>query len=187
MKDLERIYISFEEAAREYRTGQACGKGCSFCCSHAGSIDMTTLEGVRIRDAVQKFPRPRQKNIEKILYREVREREKGNKVPCPFLMKNNACMIYEVRPFSCRRVYSLHVCTREHPPQVNRKVMEIAQDHIRQLQTLDSTGYSGHISYILHMLDAPAFFTTYQGGGFKPEEITVFGKSHNIIINRSVI
>lgn len=98
-------------------------------------------------------------------------------------MKNNACMIYEVRPFSCRRIYSIHVCTQENPPTVNRQVMEAADQSIKELQQLDNTGYSGHLSYILYMLSIPAFMDVYKTGGFKPEEIMAFGKSHKIVIN----
>ena len=62
--------------------------------------------------------------------------------------------------------------------------MDMGQNAIRKLQQLDITGYSGHISYVLHMLDTPAFLTTYLNGEFKPREIMVFGKSHNISINQ---
>ena len=95
-------------------------------------------------------------------------------------------MIYEVRPFSCRRIYSTHVCTRENPPVVNRRVMEAADQSIKELQQLDNNGYSGHLSYILYMLSFPAFLNTYEKGEFKPEEIMDFGKSHKIIINKQI-
>ncbi len=101
--------------------------------------------------------------------------------------KNNACMIYEVRPFSCRRIYSTHVCSRENPPRVNRQVMEAAGQSIKELQQLDITGYSGHLSFILYMLSTPAFLDTYMEGKFKPEEIMEFGKTHNIAINKTIL
>lgn len=107
--------------------------------------------------------------------------------PCPFLMKNNACMIYEVRPFSCRRIYSAHVCSRENPPVVNRQVMEAADRSIKELQRLDIIGYTGHLSYILYMLSSPAFLNTYKKGEFKPEEIMEFGKAHKIAINKMMV
>jgi uncharacterized protein len=88
------------------------------------------------------------------------------------------------RPFTCRRIYSLETCSRRRPPILNRRVMELGDDTIRSLQMLDETGYSGHISFILHMLDAPVFRNTYLNGAFKPEEIADFGKTHQIIINR---
>ncbi len=181
---LKKIYKAFDDNTREYKTDTACDKGCGFCCKEAGSIDITTLEGLVIRKAMKGFSRSRQKSLTKIFQQEIRKREEKVMAPCPFLMKNNACMIYEVRPFSCRRIYSTHVCTRENPPAVNRQVMDAADETIKQLQQLDHTGYSGHLSYILYMLSTPAFLNTYENGGFKPEEIMEFGKSHKIVINR---
>ena len=64
--------------------------------------------------------------------------------------------------------------------------MDIAAETIRSLQQLDDTGYSGHISYVLHMLAVPKFLSTYLSGEFKPEEIVHFGKTFNIVINRVV-
>ncbi len=154
---------------------QACEKGCGFCCKEAGSIDITTLEGLAIRNAMKALPRSRQKTLTKLFQQEIKKKGKGRCHPLPvFLMKNSACMIYEDRPFSCRRIYSTHVCTRENPPMVSRQVMEDAADAIKALQELDITGYSGHLSYILYMLSIPQFLDTYLKGACKPEEIHGF-------------
>ncbi len=184
---LKDIYEAFARKADELKRESACEKGCGFCCKEAGSIDITTLEGLAIRNAMKALPRSRQKTLTKLFQQEIKKREKGVVTPCPFLMKNNACMIYEDRPFSCRRIYSTHVCTRENPPMVNRQVMEDAADTIKALQELDITGYSGHMSYILYMLSTPQFLDTYLKGECKPEEIMVFGKSHKIVINKMVV
>ena len=95
-------------------------------------------------------------------------------------------MLYESRPFTCRRIYSLAVCGTEQHPVVNRKVMDLGEKTIRRLQQLDDTGYSGHLSFILYMLNTPAFFQTYLEGRFQPEAVLDFGKSHGIVINRMV-
>ena len=60
----------------------------------------------------------------------------------------------------------------------------MAQETVREIQRLDDTGYSGHISFILFMLDAPRFRKTYLAGGFEPAEVMDFGKTHGIVINR---
>lgn len=187
LKKLQPIYQAFEEETREQTRGKACTRGCSFCCEAAGSIDITTLEGMAIRGAMEKMPRSRQKTLTKAFRSEIKHREGGREVPCPFLMKHKACMIYEARPFACRRIYSAHVCTEDAPPAVSRQVMARADEAIRDLQLLDSTGYSGHLSYILYMLSVPAFLSTYETGGFKPEEIMDFGKAHRIVINRMMV
>jgi len=183
IEELEKIYSAFAETTREFKKDAACAKGCGFCCKEAGSIDITTMEGMVIRQTMKAFSRPRQKSLIKIFQQEIKKREKNLPVSCPFLMKNNACMIYEVRPFSCRRIYSIHVCTLKNPPAVNRQAMEDADQSIKDLQQLDNTGYSGHLSYILYMLSIPAFMDVYKTGAFKPEEIMEFGKSHKIVIN----
>lgn len=187
IQELGHIYKDFEAAAKGYKKEAACEKGCGFCCKEAGSIDITTLEGLAIRKAMKGFARSRQKNLTKIFQQEIKKRENKIMAPCPFLMKNNACMIYKVRPFSCRRIYSTHVCTRENPPVVNRHVMEAATQTIKELQQLDITGYSGHLSYIIYMLSTPGFLDTYTKGEFKPEEIMEFGKTHKIAINKMMV
>lgn len=184
IQKLNDIYSRFETKTFEYKKDAACDKGCGYCCKEAGKIDITTLEGLIIRKAMEGFERSRQKSLTKLFQQEIRKREKKVMATCPFLMKNNACMIYEVRPFSCRRIYSTHVCSRENPPIVNRQVMEAANQSIKELQQLDINGYSGHLSFILYMLSTPAFLDTYIKGKFKPEEIMEFGKSHKIIINK---
>lgn len=178
------IYGRFETNTLEYKKDAACEKGCGYCCKETGKIDITTLEGLVIRKTMARFARSRQKSLTKLFQQEIRNREEKVTVPCPFLMKNNGCMIYEVRPFSCRRIYSTHVCSRENPPVVNRLVMEAANQSIKELQQLDINGYSGHLSFILYMLSIPAFLDTYIEGKFKPEEIMEFGKSHKIAINK---
>ena len=184
---LKTIYDPFDENTAAYRHDAACSNSCAFCCTADGSIDITTLEGLEIREYIEKLPRPRSKNMHKILTQEFKKREAKKVAPCPFLLKNNACMIYDIRPFACRRIYSLHVCSKVNPTMLNRHVMNHAEDTVRELQRLDDPGYSGHISYILFMLDTPRFLETYLAGDFKPEELTDFGKTHKIVINRMVI
>lgn len=181
---LKDIYAAFEADTRDLVRGHACTRGCSFCCREAGSIDITTLEGMVIRKAMGNMPGNRQKTLTKTFRSEIKQREAQKTVPCPFLMKNSACMIYEDRPFSCRRIYSAHVCGQDASPVVSRRVMERADQAIAALQRLDNTGYSGHLSYILYMLSVPAFLSTYTAGKFKPQEIMEFGKAHRIVINR---
>ena len=185
-EELIRIYDDFAAKVEGFYTNAACTRGCAFCCTAAGSIDITTLEGLRIQDAVSGLAKNRRSEIKKALARDIKKRETGRVAPCPFLMKNKACMIYDVRPFACRRIYSLHTCTTDRPPQVSRQYMDIAGQILARLQQLDFNGYAGHISYILHMLEAPLFMATYRAGQFKPDEVVAFGKTHGIVINRMV-
>ncbi len=110
IKGLEKIYSSFAKETQVYREQGACQKGCGFCCTDAGRIDTTTLEALQIKKAIKTLPRARQTSLAKALSKNIRKREKKENHPCPFLMKNMACMIYPVRPFACRRIYSNHIC-----------------------------------------------------------------------------
>jgi len=182
-EQIKNIYKAFETEAVAYKENVACGKGCAYCCTDAGSIDITTLEGLVIQKKVRSLLRPQQVKVNKALAVDLKKKEKGQRSACPFLMKNKACMIYEIRPFSCRRIYSVHVCNKDNPPMLSRQVIKIAEKTIRELQILDDTGYSGHISYIMHMLKTPKFLSTYLAGEHKPEEVMAFGKTHHIFIN----
>ena len=184
---LQAIYDDFEKSAAAYKREAACRKGCAFCCTDAGRIDITTAEGLVIHELMATLPRSRQVALRKALAADMKRRERGQSSTCPLLMKNRACAIYAVRPFACRRIYSLKVCSLEQHPILSRQVMELGDAVIRKLQALDDSGYSGHLSYILHMLDTPAFLATYLAGDYRPEAIMQFGKSHGIVINKMAV
>ena len=183
---LRTIYATFETQAAAFKVNAACRKGCAFCCTDAGGIHITTLEGLAIGEAIGRLARPQQMTVGKSMAKDRQRREKGLSSPCPFLMKNKACMIYAGRPLACRRIYSVQTCSPTQPPTLSRRVMALGDHAINCLQQLDPAGYSGHMTFILHMLEAPRFRATYLAGDFKPEEIMDFGKSHQIIINRMV-
>ena len=183
---LEDVYSAFEEDAAPYKMTAACSKGCAYCCTDAGSIDITTLEGLVIREWMMKLPRGKQQSLAKALARDRKRRSAGKPSPCPFLLRNKSCMLYDHRPFSCRRIYSVHVCRKDNPPKLHLQVMEMAKETIHRLQRLDDTGYSGHLSTILHLLDQPSFLSIYLSGNHRPEAIADFGRTNHIVINRSV-
>ena len=51
-----RLYASFEEDTAAFRSDAACSKGCAYSCSDAGRIDITTMEGLIIRNAIGWMP-----------------------------------------------------------------------------------------------------------------------------------
>ena len=182
---LDDIYHAFEERSREFRQQAVCRRGCAFCCTQAGSVDITTIEGLVIRDRMSRMAKPVKKQMARQLEKDRRQKERQATCPCPFLLKNNTCRIYQDRPFSCRQLYSLETCGPK-GPTIHRQVVEMARETVGEIQSLDDTGYSGHISYILFMLDNPRFRETYLSGGFEPAEVMDFGKTHRIVINRVV-
>jgi len=181
---LSEIYTAFERETAPFREAAACTRGCAFCCAEAGSIDVVTLEGLAIGNAIARMPRPRQRALQKAVEKDVRGRQQGLRSPCPFLLKNATCAVYPVRPFPCRRIFSLHRCSRERPPVIHRKVMERSEEAIRTLRRLDDTGYAGHISAVLLLLADPDFLSVYRSGDFRPERVVAYGKRHGMRINR---
>jgi Fe-S-cluster containining protein len=179
---LQRIYERFEQDASEYKKDAICKIGCTFCCTDVGNVDTTTLEGVIIRERVKKFPKRLGDAVTKRVTQNRLEKQHKKIVPCPFLKEDDTCLIYDIRPFSCRQLYSVRKCEGR-GPTVHRQARELAKQAVRKMQQLDDTGYSGHLSFILHLLDSPGFLKLYLSGGFDPGKIATFGKAHGLIIN----
>ncbi len=184
-KKLKEIYERFESDAQEYKQHAICKIGCTYCCADVGNVDINTLEGLVIQEWIKRLPHPLKGQIQKKLAENKRDKEKQNIAPCPLLNEDGTCLIYDIRPFSCRQLYSIREC-RGHGPTVHRQAVALAKKAVRAMQQLDDTGYSGHISFILHLLDRPSFRKLYLAGGFDPQKIMAFGRAHGIIIDRFV-
>jgi Fe-S-cluster containining protein len=180
-RQLRDIYEDFERKANPFKKGAVCKIGCAFCCTHFGNVDIITLEGLIIHEWIDGLNGKERSNIRKKLTQNRKKNTNGAISRCPFLKTDNTCRIYNLRPFSCRQLYSLKECIQG--PTVHRQAVELAELTTKRLQQLDTTGYSGHISYILYLLDKPVFRKLYMSGGFNPREIMSFGKKHGIIIN----
>jgi Fe-S-cluster containining protein len=184
-KKLEELYSQYEKDVAEFKKSAMCVKGCAGCCIDVGNIDITTLEGIIIRDRLVTFEEPLKSEIKVRLAQNKMEREKGMLSRCAFFKADKTCMIYDIRPFSCRRLYSVRKCDGA-SPAIHRQALNLASQTVKKIQRLDFSGYSGHISYILYLLDRGEFRKFYLRGKFKPQKIADFGRSHGILINRSV-
>ncbi|MEA3385349.1 MAG: YkgJ family cysteine cluster protein [Thermodesulfobacteriota bacterium] len=184
-KKLKELYNQYEKDVAEFKKSAACVKGCADCCINVGNIDITTLEGMIIHDRVSMFEEPLKSEIKARLAQNMMQREKGKLSRCAFLQADKTCMTYDIRPFSCRWLYSVKKCDGA-SPIIHRKASNLARQIVKKIQWLDPTGYSGHISYILFLLDKEEFRKPYLCGKFKPQQIADFGRSHGILINRSV-
>jgi Fe-S-cluster containining protein len=182
-EQLRNIYDRFEQETKPYRQQAFCKAGCSFCCTFMGNIDILTLEGLIITEHIECQPEEFQAELKRLSKENMTLKESGQKPPCSFLHENNTCQIYTIRPFSCRQLYSVRECGVS-GPMAHRQAVDVARSTVREIQKLDDTGYSGHISYIIDLLDDPSFRKLYLSGGFAPEEIMKFGKAHGLIINR---
>lgn len=183
---LNRVYQEFDRDVSVYKQHAICKKGCTFCCTDAGSIDIITLEGLILQQRINRLPKKAKHHLTQKIAKNKRDKEKGKTVPCPFLKKDKSCLVYEGRPFTCRQLYSIRTC-QGRGPTVHRQAVELAGKAVAELQRIDDTGYSGHISYILFLLDMPDFRKRYLAGGFDPAAILDYGKQRNIRINRMIV
>ncbi len=183
IEKLFEVYDRFEQEITPYLQQAFCKAGCSFCCTFMGNIDIVTLEGLIIMEHIESRPEEFRTALKNKIAENRTEKEKGHKPPCPFLKENNTCLIYAVRPFSCRQLYSVRECG-DSGPMAHRQAVGSARSTVREIQQMDDAGYSGHISYILQLLDDISFRKLYLSGGFSPEQIMKFGKTHGLIINR---
>ncbi len=182
---LYAIYDQYEKDVAEFKRSSACVIGCADCCIDVGKIEITTLEGIIIRDNIITFEEPLRSEIRERLEKNRVEIEQKKLVRCVFLKEDKTCLIYHIRPFSCRQLYSVKRCDGS-APAMHRQAVEIARQTVRAIQKLDSNGYSGHISHILYLLDNRNFRRSYLHGHFEPQKIASFGKSHKIMINRFI-
>jgi Fe-S-cluster containining protein len=182
-KRLFMLYENFEKFASPYFARVVCHEGCAECCINVGNIDTTTLEGIIILECIKSFSPSRQRKIKVRLQDNSRKKMGSSLLRCPFLMKNNSCAIYFARPFSCRRLYSLEVCS-EKGPVIPKQLWNIGRKVEADIQRLDNTGYTGHISFILELLCDSDFRRTYLNGVFDPDGIKRFAFARKLIINR---
>lgn len=180
---LINIYSQFEKDVFDFKKQAVCKIGCADCCKNMATIDITTLEGIIIYERIDSFSSSIKKEIKKRLNQNKFEKEHKKLVNCPFLKEDNTCLIYDVRPFSCRWLYSVKRCN-EGPPTIHRQVFEHANKAIREIQQLDDNGYSGYLSFILYLLNRSDFRKTYLLGKFHPEKIVKFAMKHKLSINR---
>lgn len=156
---LSVIYRGFETESGEFRKQAVCRPGCAFCCTNMGNIDVTTLDGLVIRERMSGFSSKNKKGIQNRLLRNRQEKEKGNSMPCPFLKDDHTCLIYEIRPFSCRQLYSLEKCGPS-GAIVHRQVKDMAEKTVKNCSSWMKTD--------IQVISASSciFWTAWNSGNF---------------------
>lgn len=177
------LYGDYTKIAQPYLASAVCKKGCADCCTTVGSVDITTLEGFIILKHLKGLNPTIQQDLNKKLKQNRKTKQESKFARCAFLQVDNSCAIYPLRPFSCRRLYSIRLCG-ESGPTVHRQAWEAAEQICLAIQQLDNTGYMGHLSYVLQLLNDPKFLKTYLSGEFSPEDIRSFAMNHGLFINR---
>lgn len=182
-KKLLALYREFEEKARAYRESAVCGVGCADCCINVGSVDAVTLEGWIILERMKAMEPGRRSRLKQRIEDNARIKRESTYTRCAFLLDNLSCAIYPVRPFSCRRLYSLVRCG-EQGPTVHRQVWQMGEETIAGIQELDDGGYFGHLSHILQLLQDPPFRKAYLSGSSADEAMRKCGHAGDLFISR---
>jgi Fe-S-cluster containining protein len=161
------LYEKFERRVASFRAQAVCVKGCADCCIQVGTVAATTLEGMVIREYLEGWSKPIREEVRQRLRANRREKLTQVFARCAFLDEEQACTVYPVRPFSCRRLYSVKTCG-EQGPVIHRRAMALASQTIEILQDLDAGGCSGHLSFILYLLEKQEFRRAYLQGLWNP-------------------
>lgn len=97
LNTIQDLLDSYFENQKEYL---ACKKGCSYCCEK-GQYPYSELEFEYLLTGFMGLPdNEKQEIIERI--KELKETYNGEMYKCPFLGKDNACMVYNYRGLICR-------------------------------------------------------------------------------------
>lgn len=167
------IIDEFDRWAEQY--GRICAKGCRCCCT--GNVTITALEGERIlsfavkngmeqwladrlRQPVQ-IGRPRMTTNEFAhACLNGRDADPGNceiLTICPFLA-DDICLIYPVRPFSCRCFISTSRCSATQPAQVDECYLAASTAMLQLIEHLGQKEYWGLMTdVLLSLLDISAY------------------------------
>ena len=178
-----KLYDEYERLVEPFKTQAVCEKGCASCCIDVGRVGATTLEGLIILEYLQGWDQLQREEINHSLRENRREKLDSVLVRCPFLDEEKSCRIYPVRPFSCRRLYSVKKCDGQ-GAVVHRQAVVLGQKIEKELQNLDPDGCSGHLSFILHLLEQEPFCQGYLQGNWKVEDFRDIIERYELVVHR---
>ena len=162
-----KVYAQWVE-----RLPLACEKGCAACCTQ--SVTMTSLEGKRILDFFK--VKGREKGLPELLrlrvkdnkgvtlttnqyaracleQREIADDAVGdwNFASCVFLQED-ACSIYEVRPFGCRSFGSFERCSESSGAEISPIHLTVNTVFNQIIEHICTGGYWGNMGDVLESL-----------------------------------
>ncbi|MEN8200893.1 MAG: YkgJ family cysteine cluster protein [Thermodesulfobacteriota bacterium] len=164
------IYDVFEQWENEEKV---CKKGCAACCSQ--NVLITAVEGdlihryVREQGMREEFARRLQRRApsRKVAMttngfaarclegKDVEPESYGSEKACPFL-EDNSCIIYGVRPFSCRCFISSTLCGPGSPATVDETYLSAASAVMQVIEHLGQGEYLGNmLDVLLALCDLP--------------------------------
>ena len=177
------VYNEYERVVQTFKEQSVCERGCASCCIDVGNVGATTLEGMIILEYLQGWDHRAIEELNRSLRENRSEKLNSALVRCPFLDEEASCRIYEVRPFSCRRLYSVKKCDGQ-GAVVHRQAFVLGQKAEKELQELDPEGCSGHLSFILHLLESEAFRRDYVQGRWRLEDFREIFERYKLLVHR---
>lgn len=182
-KQVFKLYEDFERLVKAFKEQAVCEKGCASCCIDVGNVGATTLEGLIVLEYLQGWDQQAIEEINRSLKKNRSEKLKSVLVRCPFLDEEASCRIYAVRPFSCRRLYSVKKCDGQ-GAVVHRQAHVLGQKAEKKLQELDPEGCSGHLSFILDLLDKEPFRRGYLKGNWQAADFRDIIEGYALVVHR---
>jgi hypothetical protein len=182
-REVFKLYDEYERLVQPYKSQAVCEKGCASCCIDVGSVGATTMEGLTILEHLQGWSGQAVEKINRSLKANRTEKLNRALVRCPFLDEEHSCRIYAVRPFSCRRLYSVRKCDGQ-GAVVHRQAVVVGQKIEKKLQELDGDGCSGHLSFILHVLEKNGLQEDYLREHWATEEFKDIIEQYELVVHR---
>ena len=177
------LYEKYERLVQPYKSKAVCEKGCASCCIDVGSVGATTLEGLIILEYIQGWDRQALKEINRNLGENRNDKLSQVFSRCAFLDQEQSCRIYAVRPFSCRRLYSVRKCDGQ-GAVVHRQAVGLGQKIEKELQKLDPDGCSGHLSLILHLLEKNGSRQGYLRENWRTEKFKDIIERYELVVHK---
>lgn len=178
-----QLYNEYERVVQPFKEQSVCERGCASCCIDVGNVGATTLEGMIILEYLQSWDHRAIEELNRSLRENRSEKLNSALVRCPFLDDEASCRIYDVRPFSCRRLYSVKKCDGQ-GAVVHRQALVLGQKAEKELQELDPEGCSGHLSFILHLLENEEFRRDYVQGRWRLEDFREIIERYKLVVHR---
>ena len=182
---LERMDEVYDQFVSQFDL--ACEKYCAHCCT--ANVTMTTLEGLRIVNAIEKSGQ--QQYLETIRQHVHPDRfmprvsinrladicaggddppeehlnpEAG---PCP-LLTQKACPIYAVRPYGCRCMVSSGNCGVTGCADMDPFILTVNDVFLQHLEHIDAQGYTGNFADVMQFLASEENRNAYVSGKIGP-------------------
>ena len=182
-KQVFQLYDEYERLVEPFMSQAACEKGCASCCIDVGSVGATTIEALIILEHIQGWDRQALEDIDRVLRQNRHDKLNQVLARCAFLDQEQSCRIYAVRPFSCRRLYSLRKCDGQ-GAVVHRQAVALGQRIEKELQNLDPDGCSGHLSFILHLLEKNGFRQDYLRENWSTERFKDIIEQYELVVHK---